>query len=172
MKIFAFLKKKNFSSHRKDRVGSGLLIGNTEQLSARLIPFNLPQNSDLEILAIKVNTDALSFYIINIDAPTGFDIDVIRTFLDTLTEPSFIFGDFNLHHPLWGSNDSSRLGNKFADWLTDSNFVILNPSTPTHTFPAGKQSLLDLTLCSKSLLPFGLTPLVPSFSISKDILRR
>ncbi|GBM25353.1 hypothetical protein AVEN_12296-1 [Araneus ventricosus] len=104
------------------------------------------------MLAIKVNTEELSFYIINIYAPTGFDNDIIRTFLDALTELSFIFGDFNLHHPLWGSNDSSRFGNKFANWLMDSNFVILNTSTPTHTSPAGKQSLFDLTLCSKSLL--------------------
>ncbi|GBN21287.1 Replication-associated protein [Araneus ventricosus] len=150
--IIIFIHATETKSRRKDRVGGGLLIGIPEQLSARLIPCNLPQNSDLEILAIKVNTDALSFYIINIYAPTGFDIDIIRTFLDTLTEPSLIFGDFNLHHPLWGSNDSSRLGNKFSDWLTNSNFVILNTSTPTHTSPAAKQSLLDITLCSQSLL--------------------
>ncbi|GBL94880.1 hypothetical protein AVEN_197552-1 [Araneus ventricosus] len=70
-----------------------------------------------------------------------------------LTPPLF----FNLHHPLWGFNDSSRLGNKFAFWIMNSNFVILNISTPTHTSPAGNQSLLDLTPLFKiTTLPFGL----------------
>ncbi|GBN00293.1 hypothetical protein AVEN_99821-1 [Araneus ventricosus] len=101
MKTFVF-PTKFFRSHMKDRDGGGLLIGIPEQLSSRIIPTNPPQNSDLEILIIKVSTDAFSSYIVNIYAPTGLDIEIVGTFLDSLTEPSFIFGDFNIAPPTLG----------------------------------------------------------------------
>ncbi|GBN26058.1 hypothetical protein AVEN_122817-1 [Araneus ventricosus] len=51
--------------------------------------------------------------------------------------PVFIFGDFNLHHPLWGSDKSSPLSNDFVEWLQNSSFVLLNSSNPTYATYTG-----------------------------------
>ncbi|GFX31491.1 putative RNA-directed DNA polymerase from transposon BS [Trichonephila clavipes] len=62
-----------------------------------------------------------------------------------------IFGDFNLHHPMWGSNHISRYSNEFVEWITDSNLVLLNTTVPTYRSSAGAASLIDLTVCSSSM---------------------
>ncbi|GBL79835.1 hypothetical protein AVEN_28903-1 [Araneus ventricosus] len=65
--------------------------------------------------------------------------------------PVFIFGDFNLHHHLWGSDESSPLSNDFVEWLQNSSFVLLNSSNPTYATHTGSASLLDLSICSASI---------------------
>ncbi|GFW67627.1 LINE-1 reverse transcriptase homolog [Trichonephila clavipes] len=62
-----------------------------------------------------------------------------------------IFGDFNLHHPMWGSDHISRYSNEFVEWITDSNLVLLNTTVPTYRSSAGAASLIDLTFCSSSM---------------------
>ncbi|GFT61020.1 putative RNA-directed DNA polymerase from transposon BS [Trichonephila clavipes] len=65
--------------------------------------------------------------------------------------PMIIFGDFNLHHPMWGSDQISRYSNEFVEWITDSNLVLLNTTVPTYRSSAGAASLIDLTFCSSSM---------------------
>ncbi|GFW47272.1 putative RNA-directed DNA polymerase from transposon X-element [Trichonephila clavipes] len=65
--------------------------------------------------------------------------------------PMIIFGDFNLHHPMWGSDHISRYSNEFVEWITDSNLVLLNTTVPTYRSSAGVASLIDLTVCSSSM---------------------
>ncbi|GFW67867.1 RNase H domain-containing protein [Trichonephila clavipes] len=60
-----------------------------------------------------------------------------------------IFGDFKLHHPMWGSDHTSRYSNEFVEWITDSNLV-LNTTVPTYRSSAGA-SLIDLTVFSSSM---------------------
>ncbi|GFS67877.1 hypothetical protein TNCV_2295301 [Trichonephila clavipes] len=62
-----------------------------------------------------------------------------------------IFGDFNLHHSMWGSDHISRYSNEFVEWITDSNLVLLNTTVPTYRSSAGAASLIDLTVCSSSM---------------------
>ncbi|GFS91320.1 putative RNA-directed DNA polymerase from transposon BS [Trichonephila clavipes] len=61
-----------------------------------------------------------------------------------------IFGDFNLHHPMWGSDHISRYSNEFVEWITVSNLV-LNTTVPAYRSSAGTASLIDLTVCSSSM---------------------
>ncbi|GFX21393.1 putative RNA-directed DNA polymerase from transposon X-element [Trichonephila clavipes] len=65
--------------------------------------------------------------------------------------PMIIFGDFNLHHPMWGSDHISRYSNEFVEWITDSNLVLLNTTVPTYRSSADATSLIDLTVCSSSM---------------------
>ncbi|GFU89336.1 RNA-directed DNA polymerase from mobile element jockey [Trichonephila clavipes] len=65
--------------------------------------------------------------------------------------PMIIFGDFNLHHPMWGSDHISRYSDEFVEWITDSNLVLLNTTVPTYRSSADATSLLDLTVCSSSI---------------------
>ncbi|GBM70556.1 hypothetical protein AVEN_237068-1 [Araneus ventricosus] len=139
-----------FRTHRSNRLGGGLLIGIPKNLSGRVV-YSKEDDPNLEILAVEVHSKNQSFTIINIYAPHGFNINPIKTFLNSLHTPSFIFGDFNLHHPLWGRNSQSSFSEDFVDWLNDSNLTLLNTSTPTHIINARTYSIIDLTLCSASI---------------------
>ncbi|GBN64540.1 RNA-directed DNA polymerase from mobile element jockey [Araneus ventricosus] len=139
-----------FRTHRSNRSGGGLLIGIPKHLSGRVV-YSEENDPNLEILVVEVHSKNHSFTIVNIYAPHGFNINPIKTFLNSLHTPTFIFGDFNLHHPLWGGNSQSSSSEDFVDWLNNSDFILLNTSTPTHIINASTYSILDLTLCSASI---------------------
>lgn len=65
---------------------------------------------------------------------------------------SFILGDFNLHHPLWGFLVFSRASESFAEWLSESSFCLMNSTMPTYVVPNGGCSQIDLLLCSPDIL--------------------
>ncbi|GFX88029.1 probable RNA-directed DNA polymerase from transposon X-element [Trichonephila clavipes] len=138
-----------FRKDREDRSG-GLLIAVPSNISAQQIPIQIQQTRELEILAIKIHVRNISFYIVNIYAPRGFNIIIIKSFLESLMAPMIIFGDFNLHHPMWGSDHISRYSNEFVEWITDSNLV-LNTTVSTYRSSADATSLIDLTVCSSSI---------------------
>ncbi|GBM88463.1 hypothetical protein AVEN_126658-1 [Araneus ventricosus] len=139
-----------FRTHRSNRLRDGLLIGIPKNLSGRVV-YSEENGQNLEILAVEVHSKNHSFTIVNIYAPHGFNINPIKTFLNSLHTPTFIFGDFNLHHPLWGRNFQSSFSEDFVDWLNNSVFTMLNTSTPTHIINASTYSILNLTLCSASI---------------------
>ncbi|GFT47881.1 hypothetical protein TNCV_1933981 [Trichonephila clavipes] len=96
-----------------------------------------------------------AFHLINLYVSRGLNIAQLNYFLDSLSDPVFIFGDFNLHHSMWGSNHASQHSEVFVEWLTSSNFIILNTDVPTQGSNVGSSVLLDFTLCSSRL--FGYT---------------
>ncbi|GIX91781.1 hypothetical protein CDAR_5131 [Caerostris darwini] len=147
----SFPNKIFFRTHRNNRTGGGLLIGIPTNMFRRVI-FENSQDPNLEILAIEIRSHTFSFTIVNIYAPHGLDITQVQTFFSTLKTPTFIFGDFNLHHPFWGGKTSTPKIEEFLDWLNQSQFSILNTSTPTHITHNFTSSVIDLTLCSAALL--------------------
>ncbi|GBN84388.1 hypothetical protein AVEN_68257-1 [Araneus ventricosus] len=96
--------KNFFRAHRSNRLGGGLLIGIHKNISGRVI-YSIENDPNLEVLAVEIQSKNLNFIIINIYAPLGFNIASIKRFLDSLSVPTFIFGDFNLHHPFGGVPD-------------------------------------------------------------------
>ena len=65
------------------------------------------------------------------------------------TNKVIICGDFNIHHPLWGSDGSSPTSNTFVDYLNNSNLRLLNKQTPTRIDPRNKSlTHIDLSLAS------------------------
>ncbi|GBM99718.1 hypothetical protein AVEN_188202-1 [Araneus ventricosus] len=139
-----------FRTHRSNRLGSGLLIGIPKNMSGRVI-YSIENDPNLEVLAVEIQSKNLNFIIINIYAPHGFSIASIKRFLDSLSVPTFIFGDFNLHHPLWGGSSQSSLSESFVDWLNNSDFSMLDTSAPTRISNPHTSSIIDLTLCSASI---------------------
>ncbi|GBO13884.1 hypothetical protein AVEN_207569-1 [Araneus ventricosus] len=140
-----------FRTHQRNRLGGGLLIGIPKNISSRVI-YSIENDPNLEVLAVEIQSKNLNFIIINIYAPHGFNIASIKLFLDSLSVPTFIFGDFNLHHPLWGGGSSqSSLSESFVDWLNNSDFSMLNTSAPTRISNPHTSSIIDLTLCSASI---------------------
>ncbi|GBL79834.1 RNA-directed DNA polymerase from mobile element jockey [Araneus ventricosus] len=134
-----------------DRSGGGLLTGIPKTTAGRIIPTSFSDDTNLEILATEIHFNNHKFIIVNLYAPQGFDIQQAKSFFESFSIPVIIFGYFNLHYPMWGSNNSIYLSNSFVDWLQNSNFVMLNTSNPTYTSYTGTNSLPDVTLCSTSI---------------------
>ncbi|GIX78511.1 hypothetical protein CEXT_182251 [Caerostris extrusa] len=147
----SFPNKIFFRTHRNNRTGGGLLIGIPPNMSGHVI-FENSNDPNLEMLAVEIQSHNVTFTIVNIYAPHGFDIHQVQNFFSTLKTRTFIFGDFNLHHPFWGGKTSTPKSEEFLDWLNQSHFSILNTSTPTHITHNFTSSVIDLTLCSAALL--------------------
>ncbi|GIX79981.1 hypothetical protein CEXT_409571 [Caerostris extrusa] len=147
----SFPNKIFFRTHRNNRTGGGLLIGIPPNMSGHVI-FENSNDPNLEMLAVEIQSHNVTFTIVNIYAPHGFDIHQVQNFFSTLKKRTFIFGDFNLHHPFWGGKTSTPKSEEFLDWLNQSHFSILNTSTPTHITHNFTSSVIDLTLCSAALL--------------------
>ncbi|GBL80224.1 hypothetical protein AVEN_29195-1 [Araneus ventricosus] len=143
--------KNYFYIDRHGRPGGGLLTAIPKNASGRIIPTGFSHNVNQEILAVEVHFQDFHFIIINLYAPQGLNIENVKYFFDSFSIPVFIFGDFNLHHPFWGSNRSSPLSNDFVEWLQNSSFILLNSSNPTYAAYTGSASLLDLSICSASI---------------------
>ncbi|GFU50460.1 hypothetical protein TNCV_4572041 [Trichonephila clavipes] len=58
---------------------------------------------------------------------------------------------------MWGSNHTSPYSEIFVEWLTNSNFILLNTDVPTHRSNVGTGALLDFTLCSSNLIGYSNT---------------
>ncbi|GFT39114.1 RNA-directed DNA polymerase from mobile element jockey [Trichonephila clavipes] len=58
---------------------------------------------------------------------------------------------------MWGSNHTSPYSEIFVEWLTNSNFILLNTYVPTHRSNVGSGVLLDFTLCSSNLIGYSNT---------------
>ncbi|GFS99108.1 hypothetical protein TNCV_822361 [Trichonephila clavipes] len=142
-----------FRQDKLDRPGGGLLIAVPSNISARQILFNYTQLSDFEILIFQIIINDPSFLLINLYASQGLNITQL---LDSLSNPVFIFGDFNLHHPMWDSNHASQHNEIFVEWLMNSNFILLNTDVPTHRSNVGSSALLDFTLYCSSLIRYSI----------------
>ena len=68
------------------------------------------------------------------------------------TDHIIIGGDFNIHHPLWGSKKACKKGSDFLNNLTGSNFLLLNKQSPTRIDPRNKTlTCIDLSLSSHNM---------------------
>ena len=68
------------------------------------------------------------------------------------TDKIIIGGDFNAHHPLWGSKNCTASSMRFVNNILQSNFIILNDKTPTRIDPGNKtETCIDLTLISNNI---------------------
>ncbi|GBN73721.1 hypothetical protein AVEN_170820-1 [Araneus ventricosus] len=109
-----------FYSRRQNR-SEGLLTGIPKTAAGRIIPTLFSEDTNLEILATEIYFNNCKFIIVNLYAPQGFDIKQAKSFFESFSIPVIIFRDFNLHHPMWGSNTSTSLSNSFVDWLQFRN---------------------------------------------------
>lgn len=80
--------------------------------------------------------------------------DQLKNLIEQLPEPALALGDFNAHHPAWGSRCADSLGRFIAENTLTRKLVILNDGSPTRMNPAtGSMSSIDLSLCSDTLAP-------------------
>jgi len=118
------------------------------------IPHSIvPITSNLQVQAVRISLN-YTLTICNIYVPPSSVLDEqsLTSLLQQLPPPFILMGDFNAHHPLWGSSKLNLRGQVVENVLLHNNISILNSKQSTYIHPAtGSLSNIDLTLCSPSI---------------------
>ena len=140
-----------FSALRSDRTHSrsGILFPDTTHASGGVVIFVRQGLSFSELSTSTLSSlDPYSDYVgINISLNNSSSLSFLNVYASPIRSsprdgrtdslsPSrnlFILGDFNCHHPLWGSRGTSDpRGEEVFDWVISSDLIPLNdPDTPT-----------------------------------------
>ena len=128
-------------------------------------PWPLPDLSSsaptCDFLGIQVHLRKTTLYLLNAYVPVfSSSADSRRRTLDLSLLPSspstFIFGDFNAHHPSWDSRSHPNPhGSEIYSWLLSSDLEILNDPL-SHTLVStahGSRTSPDLSLAPSALAP-------------------
>ncbi|CAF3471748.1 unnamed protein product [Rotaria socialis] len=146
------VKLNNYQQLRKDRNGGGGGVSLIIHNSLSFIPVNV--QSVFEVVAAKVYINKTFYTICSIYIPpqVNFGEQQLKEVWDQLPKPCLILGDFNSHHPMWGSEHSDCRGKAVVEFMM-ANGVHLNNDPellpPTYFSTTTKQfSHLDLSLSS------------------------
>jgi ribonuclease HI len=145
---YYYVKIPDYHTLRDDRLdgkgGAALLIHTSIPFSE--INIKSP-DCPFDIVAAKVyNTVYASIYISPNCHPSR---EHLQGLLTGLGENCIIMGDFNAHHPIWGSNSANRMGRMIIDLLSEHNLCLLNNGNSTRiNLPNQNPSMVDLTICS------------------------
>lgn len=106
--------------------------------------------------AIRIRINSFDISIINFYLPCHNNKRYTSFFLSVLSQiqtPCILVGDFNGHHPAWGSPAADFAGESiYENLLIRRNFCLLNDGQPTHLSNGnGNLTHLDLSFCSPSL---------------------
>jgi len=143
---------KNHISNNNTAGGLAIYIKNN--INYEYLGVNNQLKSDgstaIEALAIKLVIDKnRPLILVNIYS-TGCHLETLNGLfneLRTVKGPYDVMftGDFNAHHPAWGSKNSDAEGRAVIEWLDEQDFVLLNDGSPTRLNPTGLNSHIDLT---------------------------
>ena len=137
------------------RVGTANPGGGVAILVHKTVPHTLlPLNTALEAIAINVkhaNKD-VSICSLYVPQPRLISLEQLNHLSSQLNDHRVIMGDFNAHHPSWGSLRVDSAGQMVSNFITLSDNVLLNTGEPTRICPAnGTPTHIDLTLASPRL---------------------
>ncbi|CAF3642161.1 unnamed protein product [Rotaria socialis] len=139
---------KNYSLISKNRAGHGggvaLFIHN------QITYTNIIINSPLEVVCSLIHTKKLSLAVCSryINNTTIVTEQILFNLIQQLPSSFIILGDFNAHHPVWGSADTNSRGIMINEFLINHDLCILNDGSPTYLSESnGAFSHLDLSIC-------------------------
>jgi len=114
----------------RKRGGSAILIKSCLQC----YQFYSLQSPNVQCVPVKVKTDLGETAIASIYCPPNFQYfaDDFEKLFDDLGTNFIIAGDWNAHHRLWGSRNSSTRGRALLDFIQRTNVQVLTTGGPTH----------------------------------------
>ena len=127
---------------------------NTAILVRNDIPFkDLAFRSEIRFTAVQIYCRKwITVCSVYLPPNTPIDVESLNDFIDRLTEPYIILGDFNGRHTLWHDEINNMRGRIIETFLFPLPISILNTRGPTHIDARTKtESCIDLSLCSNSL---------------------
>ena len=142
---------------RNDRLhltGGGVAIYVRDDI--RYVEIPCVRGSDMCAIEIKVNNAKVAIicaYWSPINSNTTFNLNNINA-ITSKYKQYLILGDFNAHHPLWGSNSINSRGRLLEAEINKNNWCLLNEhSEATYWHPRRNYSaVLDLAIASTNLM--------------------
>lgn len=150
-----------YNSFRHDYISNNHYAGTNGVItlvhkSLYAVPF--PLQTQLQTVAVKIFHPLFGLiYVCNvyIDHRIILNPSMLQSLYNQLPKPCLIVGDFNSHHPLWGSPNHNNRGLIIEQFLLDNNNIcLLNNGSPTH-FNLTHKSFhhVDLSITSDSISP-------------------
>ncbi|KAL7294944.1 hypothetical protein TKK_0011864 [Trichogramma kaykai] len=154
---------KNFNCIRFDRNDElehgGIAIYAKQNINCQRIDFDTDLDS-LELGAISFQTNTGEMIVVACyRSPTGNntislnDIGFVTGIIEKF-DKFLVVGDFNAHHPFWGSRHSCASGSAIYENLDWNKFFLFNSHDYTHYYFHEEQikySYIDLSFCSMNL---------------------
>ena len=139
-----------------------------QRLSFSALDLNLPPDLGLEVAGVNLRTANGWLPIIGVyaipDNRLGARVPPHAwQSLQAAAPPGSIYmGDFNSHHPAWGSPSASGRGSRLWAWIEASDLVLLNDGSPTRIGnPGQRDTHLDLMLVPSHLAPSATWQVLP-----------
>ena len=138
--------------HKKENAnarGISLMIENC------LVSSEVVLQTNLEAIAARVTVckKAYTFCNLYLSPSKAYSKASIENVLDQLPRPFVLMGDFNAHHPLWGSTSSSPRGDDLVDIFSLRNLCVINDGSNTFLRDySNYTSCLDLTVVDPAIV--------------------
>ncbi|XP_060530104.1 uncharacterized protein LOC132704247 [Cylas formicarius] len=81
------------------------------------------------------------------------EISDLVSYCEEANLPLLIGCDSNAHHVLWGSAATNRRGGDLVKFMASAGLQVANRGVEPTFFTTGRSSVIDLTLCTRALLP-------------------
>lgn len=144
-KEYTLLLKSNARNYWQHGTGLAIKAG---------IPFEqIHTDADIEAIIVRIHLP-FPVTVVSLHIPPSNQQchDALNTLLEQLSGPVIVLGDFNVHHPAWGSSTSNPLGRFIAEKTLMKQLIILNDGIPTRIdLASGTTSAIDLSICSETL---------------------
>ena len=117
----------------------------------KLRAFDTECKGGKEVMGIKVKGMTMSIF--NVYNKPSNNLSNSLLTLPRAFDNVVICGDFNAHHPTWGSSLANTSGKNLISFLDNCDHVLLNLSVPTHFIACDllQWYLLDLTIVSSDI---------------------
>lgn len=104
-----------------------------------------------QYICLTVKQKTLTFTLIGVylSPSARFDCQRLDDILSSVPDPWIIIGDFNAHHPIWGSSKVNTTGRRLASFVSTHELSLLNDGSPTFLRGSTYSSCLDLTFVSR-----------------------
>lgn len=86
------------------------------------------------------------------EAIPGESVRATVKYSNDLSIPLIMGGDVNAHHEVWGSNDTNPRGRNLLEFLATTDLEILNRGNSPTFVTSRRAEVLDLTVCSQSIV--------------------
>ena len=148
----------SYNVFRHDRpVGRGggvaiLTHSSFQAQEVRLRTDQLPDHTEAVCVRLRFEEKDISFLSLYIPSQVDLRETHLTSLLQQIPQPVFIGGDFNSHHPLWGSLRSDARSAHILSFLDRQELAVLNSGEATRfTHPTIAPSVVDLSFCSSEL---------------------
>lgn len=118
------------------------------------VSYDVQHHPDNEYVCVTIQHGKCKVSVIAAYIPPGvrFEEKRLEDILNNCPPPHILTGDFNAHHPVWGSLHMNTRGRRLADLAAAHHLSVLNDGSPTYLRGTTCSSCLDVTFMTNTIL--------------------